>query len=243
MKKRKWKNILLATITAVLFLTVMTACSEQGNGTGSMAGSGSEYTGEGSVNMEMSTSDKDALMDQVAESEAARMYADYLPDEVFADAEIFGIDRNGHDCTAYAYLYTAEYVALKGKAYDMSGSAGEVILRYTETESGPDLSEVEWSADGSDHDRWLEEHFPEEYLEKQRNYEAFDADGKNRLATGIKKEVAEVLGVPVETENMLQIDTEQGTYEIIKTTESGTGDDYRFESETIEKGMLSDLTD
>lgn len=51
------------------------------------------------------------------------------------------------------------------------------------------------------------------------------------------------MGAPVETENLLEIDKEKGTYEIIKTIETGNpaDDSYKFDTETIEKGKISDL--
>ena len=53
----------------------------------------------------------------------------------------------------------------------------------------------------------------------------------------------EALGVPVETENLLEIDLDAGTYKITKTIESGDpgSEDYTFDVETVESGNLSDL--
>jgi hypothetical protein len=51
------------------------------------------------------------------------------------------------------------------------------------------------------------------------------------------------MSVPVEKELELTIDQDKGTYEIVKTKESGSpeNDDYKFETETVEQGKLSEV--
>ena len=188
---------------------------------------------------ELTPSDMEILMKQVAESEATRNYADLVPDVVFANAEVFGIDSEGEHAAMYCRLNAFEYVVFKEKAYLMSGSAGEAIISFDYTEDGPKLTAVEWSADGSDHDKWMKENFPAEYLEKSNNYDAYDEDGNNLLMKEMEKTVEEVMGAPVEKEDLLFSDAEEGTYEIIRTIESGdTPEDYTFETETIDSGRI-----
>ena len=50
--------------------------------------------------------------------------------------------------------------------------------------------------------------------------------------------VEKAFGVPVESDNLLMIDMDKGTYEIIKTI---NGEDGTFDTETIETGNLKDL--
>ena len=70
----------------------------------------------------------------------------------------------------------------------------------------------------------------------------FKSRGMGGLEENIRKEVQKDMGIPVETENLLNIDTDKGTYEIVRTIERGTpGKDYQFHSEIVEKGKLSDL--
>ena len=163
---------------------------------------------------------------------------EYLKDEAFADAEIFGVDRDGDQGTAYAYLYDGEYVVFKDKAYEMSGSAGEVIIKFTYREDDVTLSEIIWSADGDDHENWMKENFPAEALRKAKNYIAYDSNGRSLLGSKVNETVAETMGVPVETENLLMIDTDNETYELIKTID---GNDGTFDTETLESGNLKDL--
>ncbi len=176
------------------------------------------------------------LMQQVADSEITKSYEEYLPDEALANAEVFGEE----DGKAYVYLNTEEFVILKDTAYEMSGGAGEAIIDYTWTDGGIKLEKVEWSADGGDHDKWMEENFPEPYLKESKAYEPYDENGFLKLNTKMIAKAEEELGVPVERENLLEIDTEKGTYKILKTTETGSPDEdnYSFDTETIEEGKL-----
>ena len=234
--KRKWKTTLLVLVS-VLLVVAMTACGDESQKIDSVYKESPE-----NMSSELSSREKDSLMHQVAESEITKNFEQYLPEEAFADAVIFGIDRDGAMGTAYSYLTTADYVALKGKAYIMSGSSGEAIIRFEYTEEGIELKEVEWSADGSDHDSWIRENYPEAYLDKDINYDAYSEDGTNKLLTSLRSEVKKVMGVPVETENLLSIDLDSGTYQIIKTIESGEpGTDYQFDTEVVDEGNLSDL--
>lgn len=58
------------------------------------------------------------------------------------------------------------------------------------------------------------------------------------LGSKVNETVAETMGVPVETENLLMIDTDNETYELIKTID---GNDGTFDTETLESGNLKDL--
>ncbi len=164
-----------------------------------------------------------------------------MPDQAFANAEVFGIDRDGDSGTAYVYLNYSEYVVLKGKAYEVSGGSGEAIIRFKYAEDGPVLTEVEWSADGTDHDSWINEHFPKEYLKKDLAYDAYDMNGQNVLDKMLYDKVEQTMGVPIEHDDLLNIYSDKGTYEILKVIESGEGEDYKFDTETVEKGKLKDL--
>ena len=236
MEIKKWKTTLLL-LFSILLVVALTACGNEKQKTESVYDES-----QGVMSSVLSSKQKDSLMHQVAESEVTKSFEQYLPEEVFADAVFFGIDRDGAMGTAYSYLTAADFVTLKGKAYNMSGSSGEAIIRFEYTEEGIELKQVEWSADGSEHESWIKEHFPEEYLEKAINYEAYDENGQNKLLVHLKNEVEKVMGVPVETENLLSIDADSGTYQIIKTIESGEpGNDYQFDTEVVDEGNLSDL--
>ncbi len=176
------------------------------------------------------------LMEQVADSEISKSYEEYLTDETFANAEVFS-DEDGK---AYVYLNTEEFVVLNDKAYSVAGGSGEAIIDYTLSDEGIKLDKVEWSADGGNHDQWIQDNFSEKALKEWKSYEANDENGYLKLDTKMIAKAEEELGVPVERENQLQIDTDKGTYEILKIKESGSpeNDDYTFETETIEKGEL-----
>ena len=227
-----FKRVILIAI-AIVLIVAMTACQKKAQG----GGDGNQETAKTSA--ELSQQDLDALMQQVADQEGQKSYEKYLPDQDFANAEVFGIDRDGDAGIAYVYLNCEEYVALKGKAYEMSGSAGEAIIRFDYTKGGPKLSKVEWSADGEEHEGWIKKNFPKEYLKQHQAYEAYDKEGRSVLSLQLQSAVEKALGVPVEQDNLLNIDTEKGTYEIEKVINSEECD--TFDTETVEKGKLSDL--
>ena len=235
----KNKKILMLMLSAVLSI----ACVMAFAGCGS---SDSEQPAEEPEATEEAQPDMDALWQQVAEQDLTKQYAETgLTDEVFANAEVFGIDTEGESNTAYVYLNEGEFVVVKDKAYEISGGSGEAIVKFDATAEGTTLTEVIWSADGSDHEAWLEENFPAEYLETAKAYEPSDKDGNNKLNQELSTAAEEALGVPVETENLLEIDLDNGTYTISSVSESGDpgSDDYKFETTTIEEGSISDLTE
>lgn len=219
--KTRLKNTILILLP-IGMLALMSACA----------------TGGKTASVELSPAQMTSLMRQVAESDVADSYSAYLRDEAFATAEIFGIDRDGDLGTAYAYLYEGEFVELKSKAYEMSASAGEVILRFRFQGDDVTLTEVQWSADGGLHEDWMRENFPAAYLRTARNYAEHDENGKSILGEQLKKTVEEAMGVPVETDDLLFVDTEAGTYRIVRPI---TGADGSFDTETVETGNLSDL--
>ena len=216
MSKKAWKTIMTMMTAAVLTLA-LTACGQ-------------------SNNADLSDEELDSLMEQVADKEVILNFVDSLPEKALANAEVFTVERDGDAGTAYVYLNTGEYVKARGKAYYMSGSSGVAIIKFDYTEDGPKLSEVVWSADGSDYDAWLEENLPEDALSAVKEF-----GGNEALSADLDAKAADALGVPVETENLLSIDVEKGTYEITKVIESGEGDDYTFDTETIEEGNLNEL--
>lgn len=222
---------MIITLASIILILSITACAKNEQKSG-------ENETADAVATELSDAEMASLMKQVAESDVSRSYGEYLKDEAFADAEIFGVDRDGDQGTAYAYLYDGEYVVFKDKAYEMSGSAGEVIIKFTYREDDVTLSEIIWSADGDDHENWMKENFPAEALRKAKNYIAYDSNGRSLLGSKVNETVAETMGVPVETENLLMIDTDNETYELIKTID---GNDGTFDTETLESGNLKDL--
>lgn len=229
----KRRNSIFVLMTLVLIIT-MTACEKKEQSTG-------EVNGTENPSAELSQNDLDALLQQVADNEVQKDYEKYMPDKSFANAEVFGIDRDGDSGKAYVYLNYSEYVALKGKAYEMSGGSGEAIIKFNFSDSGPVLNEVEWSADGDLHDGWLKDNFPADYLKKDKAFEAYDEKGRNVLAMMLQDTVEKAMGVPIEQNDLLSIDTDKETYEIVKVIESGEGENYKFDTETLEKGNLSDL--
>lgn len=181
------------------------------------------------------------LMKQVAEAELEQQYKDAVKaenDYRFANAEVFGIDRTGNSGKMYVYLNTGEYVNFKGKAYFMSGGSGEAIINI-EYGDKIKLNKVDWSDSGAGHDKWVKNNFPKAYYEKCQEYKSHDDNGKSNLAKAMEAEVEKAIGVPVEQSNLLTIDRDAKTYEIVQTKESGTpGTDYKFETITIDKGKL-----
>lgn len=215
----KRHKCIIIIILVIVFMASMSACS------------GSK---QGNV-VELSETEMDSLMTQVAESDVNLGYGEYLIDEAYAVAEVFGILRDGDRGTAYVYLNEGDFVVFKGKAYNMSGSAGEVIIRFNYTDIGVTLSEVEWSADGGLHEDWMKENFPSKYLKRAKTYNPHDTNGDSILGAQLKGKAEVALGVPVESDNLLEIDTDKGTYKIIKTTD---GPDGTLDIETIEQGKL-----
>ena len=225
---KRYRIIIIALVSIALLLSI-TACTNNKLKSG--------VTAE-TTTAELNDAEMASLMRQVADSDVSRSYGEYLKDEAFADAEVFGIERDGDQGTAYAYLYDGEYVVFKDKAYEMSGSAGEAMIKFVYGEDDVTLSEIIWSADGGEHENWMKENFPAEALRRAKNYKAYDSNGKSILGSKVNETVEGALGVPVETENLLMIDIDNGTYELIKTMD---GNDGTFDTETLETGKLKDL--
>ena len=187
----------------------------------------------------LSTDEKADLLSQVAEDQLTRNFSEYCPDELFANAEFLGIDREGDEGKAYVYFAAAEYAAVDGKAYFTSGLSADAILCFRYAEEGPELTEVIVSEDGEGHLKWIKENYPYRYYLRERLYDPFDADGNNILHKELAAQVEEKMGVPVEEENLIEI-KEDGTYEIIKTietTDPETGE-YNFDIEVVGQGSL-----
>ena len=231
MKKITMKS-LFAAIIVLIMVFAMTACGGQGQS--------ADGNGAGDSAAELSPDQIDSLMWQISDQQEDLLYKEYMPDMWFANAEIFGVDRDGDNGTAYVELCTDEFVVLKDKAYIVSGSQGPAIIKFEYTDEEPKLTEVIWSADGEEQEAWLKENFPADYLKKAKKYNAYGSDGKSFLVAENEEAAEKEMGVPVETENLLSINLDEGTYEIFKTIESGEGEDYKFDTETIEKGNLGD---
>ena len=225
--QRIWRVFIIAATVALMGI-MMVACGDE------------KIEDGGSKSAELSKSELDSLLEQTAENDYkdAKDYEKYMKDEVFASADVFGIDRDGDNGRAYVRLHIGEYVVLKDKAYYISGATGEAIIEFSYSDDSPKFKKLIWSADGEDHGKWLEDNFPEDYLKK-----AESSAGNSIIQTETTEKAEKALGVPVEEELQLEIDLDKGTYEIYKTRETGdpSNDDYKFETETVEKGKLSDL--
>ena len=163
-------------------------------------------------------------------------------DELIAAAEVFGIDWNGDQGTAYVSLMVCEFVALKGKAYLMSSTSGEAIIRFVFDGQYPKFVKLEWSRSGTEHDKWIEEKFPAKYLEEYKKSKMQDLPGENEIEKQIRKAVKELMDVPIEIEDLLEIDLEKETYEIIRIYEGfDENGEYQFDFDTIDKGSLNEV--
>ncbi len=256
-----WKRLLPVALAGALAFAV-TACGNQGRKAEEADAPEAEVTEEAETkteeaatpeteeaetetpaeeSAELTEAQIEALMDQVAEKVGGYYYKDVLPDAEVAVAKILGTESDGDQFKAYALLNVGEYVTLKEKAYNMSGSFGACILHYEFKDGEPSLMEVEWSADGSDHDQWMKDHFPQECLDALSDSALLDADGNSILLGALDEKASKALGVAIESENQLHVDVDAGTYEIVKITESGEGEEYSFDTETIDAGKLEDL--
>ena len=191
-----------------------------------------------SVRLELSQSEMEQLMQQVAEKDVETDYTEYVPDEAFANAEIFGIDRDGDNATAYAYLFTADYVTFKGKAYQQSAALGTALIRFRYGNNGIELKKIKWNLGGELYQTWLDENFPVEYAEESKKYYGeTDENGVNKhvaeLKRGLIRQVEDKMGVPVETENVLDIE-DDGKYSLWREK----AETPVFDTEVLEKGRL-----
>ncbi len=228
--KHSWNKVILFLL--VLLLLAITGCDS----------SGQTETSPSYRPISWMKSSEDILMRQVAERELERRYKRYLPDELVAAAKVYGIDWDGEQGTAYASILACEYVSLKGKAYVMASTSGEAILHFNYDGQYPKLTELEWSANGGEHNKWLEDNFPEEYLEDYKNFQQQNQTGEDEIERKIREEVKELLDAPIETEDLLEIDLDEEIYEIVRIYE-GYNDkgEYQFNFETIDKGSLKEL--
>lgn len=200
------------------------------------AAASSAASGQGaSLDLDLKT-----LYEQVAKTHTKNYQDLFKPteDQAFATAEIFGIDRTGNTAKMYVFAAIGEYVSLKGKAYNVSGGQGEAIFNIEYTNGGANLKSIDWSDSGAGHDKWVKNNFPKAYYDKSVAYHPSEDNGKSKLMKALDAEAERIMGLPVEQNNLLNIDTDSRTYEIVQTKESGTGADYKFETITIDKGKL-----
>ena len=230
--KQRWNKIILFLL--VLSVMAITACSS----------SGQKETNPSYQPISWTKSSEDTLMRQVAEHELERRYSRYLPDELVAAAKIYGIDWDGEKGTAYASIMACEFVALKGNAYMMSSISGEAILRFVYDGQYPKLLKLEWSANGGEHDKWIEDNFPAEYMDEYRNFQQEDQNGEDEVELRIREKVKELMGVPIEIEDLLEINPDDETYEIVRIYEGyDEKGEYQFDFDTIDKGSLKGLSE
>lgn len=185
---------------------------------------------------ELSEAEYATLMNQIAENDLNRNYEILLPDELFANADIFCTETKGEEKVAYALLTTGEYAVLKERAYYMSGGSGLAIINYIRDAEGVKLVNLEWSEDGEEQDKWIKNNIPEKYQDVARELLSHSEKNLNAL----DEKVEEELGTPVEKENILTI-KEDGSYKVEKTIETGSPEkgDYKFDVEVVDKGNLS----
>ena len=181
--------------------------------------------------------DMERMNRQCAEEAVENNYAKYLPDVRVAEMKIFDVEKTGTEAAAYVILAAEEFVSFGGKAYSMSGVSGEAIVRYTLPDKK--LTEIEWSEDGAGHEKWVREHFTREALKAREAYLKGEGGGRTDLGQKLDQKAEKELGVPVEQKNLLMIDLDKGTYEIIETIESGdTPETYKFDTRVLERGTL-----
>ena len=184
--------------------------------------------------------DMKTILEQVANTKE-KVYKDLFKateDQVFASAEVFGLDRTGDTGKMYVFAAVGEYISLKGKAYFVSGMQGEAIFNIEYSNGGANLKSIDWSEDGAGHDKWVKDNFPKAYYEKAMAYHPSEDNGKGALMKAIDAEAEKMMGVPVEQKYLINIDMDAKTYEIFDTKESGSGASYKFETITVEKGKL-----
>ncbi|MBO4548517.1 MAG: hypothetical protein J5758_04800 [Abditibacteriota bacterium] len=182
--------------------------------------------------------DMERMNKQCAEEAVENNYAKYLPDVRVAEMQIFDVEKTGTEAAAYVILAAEEFVSFGGKAYSMSGVSGEAIVRYTLPDKK--LTEIEWSEDGAGHEKWVRKHFTKKALAERDVWVKGEGGGRTRLGQKLDQKAEKLLGVPVEQENLLMIDLDKGTYEIIETIESGdTPETYKFDTKVLDKGTLT----
>lgn len=243
------KKELTAFLALSLILGSFTACNTSKSGlTRPMqeTNASTEIEAEGSTVLtnnvaskgeDLSETDYATLMDQIADNDLNRNYEIFLPDELFANADIFCSETKENENIAYALLSTGEYVVLKERAYYMSGGSGLAVIKYIRDEEGVKLLSLEWGEDGEELDKWIKNNIPDKYQDVAR--ERLSHSEKNLNA--LDEKVEEELGTPVEKENLLTIE-ENGTYKIEKTMETGSPEkgDYKFDVKTLEEGNLKE---
>ncbi len=181
--------------------------------------------------------DREALLTECAGDALEARYGDYLPEALCAETEVFDTQKTDAEAVEYVILDTGEYVLFKDRLYLMSGGSGEAVIRYSLP--GGRLKEIEWSEDGAGHEKWVREHFTPKALQARNAYLKGEDSGRTRLGRKLDAKAEKLLGAPVETENLLNIDTDKGTYELIETIESGdTPETYKFDTKVLEEGTL-----
>ena len=84
----------IVVLMALMLIISLAACEKKEQSTG-------EVNGAENPSAELRQDDLDALLQQVADNEVQKDYEKYMPDKAFANAEVFGIDRDGDSGKAY----------------------------------------------------------------------------------------------------------------------------------------------
>lgn len=182
----------------------------------------------------ISPEQKTSLMEQyVVDNELS--YEKFMPDKWFAACHIYGAQKKGDELLVYAYVTDLEYVVLNGEAYDVSGSSMPCVMHARPDGDKLKLVSVEQPEDGEYYLESIRQMFPLRYYLK---YAVRESTTPVDLGREIRDKVRREWDVEV-SDNLLVIDDEKNTYEIVKTIDGvDEKGDYTFETETLEKGVL-----
>jgi len=182
----------------------------------------------------ISPEQKSSLMQQyVADNELS--YEKFMPDKWFAACHIYGAKKKGGELLVYAHVTDLEFVVLNGKAYDVSGSSAPCVMHTRVDGDKLKLVSTEYPEDGEYYLESIRKMFPLRYYLK---YAVRESITPIDLGEELRDKVRREWDVEV-SDNLLFIDDESNTYEIIKTYDDmDENGEYSFETETIEEGVL-----
>lgn len=243
MKRKIW----LCLVLGIYSLTILGGCAKTKENKKEISDQNTEKTKKNENKQELNpifheSQETKEIMKQVAQKDIQNDYAKFLIDKPFAAASVFDLEKNGNKRKAYVWLQTGEYVIFKDKAYRMSGGAGYAIVEYTKTGENVKLDRYIWAEDG-DTGKWMKKNFSKKAAETVENDFKLDEITNKKILIMIDGKAEAELNVPVENDNILEIDRESGTYELTKIIEEGKPEDDNdiFETQVIDKGKLEKI--
>ena len=208
-------KIMIIVMTALLVAAVIGEVITYRYGNEQRNGIGKEEI----ASLELALLDEYGYDDETEMKELGFETTDQLVLKVFGSEEVEdGVIR------VYGYEYDSQFVNFKGKAYDLRGGLGPVVVDVKK--DGDNIKIVKLYGDKATTDEEYEM-MPEDYRKRAQNFEGKASD---TLSPDMNSRVEKALGVQVDEQYDLRIDGDK--YQIYEYTD---------DVNVIDEGKLSDV--